>query len=1550
MSSPGNPSLSTIVRGTSNTTDIYFLDAGARRLIPDDQTLSYLLGGQSVTVMSDADLAAIPLGAPLPSRKDGQLLAQFYAFPPPGQTYYFMAGGMRRPVPDIPTFLALKNSGVATVTLDAADLNEIPVGQSWLTLPDGALYKGVGKIFAFAIQGAHKRAVPDATTLRDLGYSAASLITAAASDLALVADGDPFPSSSRFLNPPAAEIPLVLLPVRLETRFQGTQLWLRIFPDDVHVNSFEPELTDEERAARSVYIEQAAARADAAKAAFAAMARQLGGERAAWVANTNDPSASKASQWSRAPFTNVLPERWIVIGYQGNAAGQVLAVGPAIADSLAVGLAPDSASASDSGTKWITDFDQAIQAGMGFRIDLTPEQQRGFKRLLVIGLKTTLSATDSAARLGYLLQAHHYTDGVELLALNTPTNNTEEVASGFSAKTAYDALFSLELGPALCPSSPAADGDRLARALGIDPAMFAHIRGANGTQDEQARAMNTVMWPATWGYYLSQIVTGSVPTPDVLLPAARDHFAENVRARGHFPTVRIGQQPYGILPVCWSASWQSLEGRTLDAPLSSLLAQMRTTWENSIANVPRLPGASDAEAALVSLLGMTPSSDSFVARNVIGPEYVFSYWDFVQNDIAKTWWTTLAQKSLAEAGNFAAVMANTRLANSTYSRLFRPLSDVIVAPAPLDGTPSPAYVSQLASLGWRALRDVAMPNAPVPLLFLLLRHAALREYLDTALDLLTTAGAAQPQERIEAELFGISSAATRATSWDILQRELPGEGPVGIFLDSAKQNASLPNFVAFWNALSLLAQYSASDLDALTREVFDLASYRLDAWITSLAYFRLDTLRGAQPKAGILLGAYGWVENVQPQTAPPSSGFIHAPSLNQATAAAVMRSGYLAHRNDPEKPFEIDLSSARVRLAMHLLDGIRSGQSLGALLGYRLERTLHDTNLDVYIAPLRAMAQLEVGAGTSEVVDGLALLRSVNSDPNFWNAAGLPAAGTTDRDGVTAAINAMDDALDATADLALTESVHQLIRGNMVRAGATLDSIARGDTPPTDVDVVQTPRSGAALTYRLLSPALGTTAPGWTETPRAQAEPRLNSWAASLLGDPGRVRIRAQFVDGAGKMLSAMEIGLDQIGVAPLDVLSLPETEGVGGELAARILHVVSRARPADVPADSQIEIVTGRDPHWSADVVAVTEWLGLLHATSRLVNAARPLDPKDIVAPDDTAGTIDSGELQHRADAAETQLRAALSMLQDASANDSALMTSAAFGVANAAPMLDPSNWPQQIAAAAAELKSRTSGLDKLAAGFDRTGASANELRDHDVARLQLIFGKSFQVLPVLAADAAASWPMLWENSLSLQEGDPLTSIRWFQRAARVRPGATRLDTAILFAESLTGVPFFDLQVAQLPFAATDKWMALEASAPPTAGQVSLMAFSPTAYTAGAAIAGLMIDEWIEVWPAPLQTTGVSFQYTDPSTRAPQAILLAVRPDDFPEWTMEAVEGSVLEALSLAAIRAVDPDALGALGHYLPALYFAFNSGGPVADVVSTNFNVALRSFASDN
>jgi hypothetical protein len=107
--------------------------------------------------------------------------------------------------------------------------------------------------------------------------------------------------------------------------------------------------------------------------------------------------------------------------------------------------------------------------------------------------------------------------------------------------------------------------------------------------------------------------------------------------------------------------------------------------------------------------------------------------------------------------------------------------------------------------------------------------------------------------------------------------------------------------------------------------------------------------------------------------------------------------------------------------------------------------------------------------------------------------------------------------------------------------------------------------------------------------------------------------------------------------------------------------------------------------------------------------------------------------------------------------------------------------------------------------------------------------------------------------------------------------------------------------------------------------------------------VAGLVVDEWTEVVPDPTQLTGVSFHVDQPTSRAPQAILLAVPPTEDHTWTLDTLEAVVLETLDLAKLRLVDGEALGRptpgaaarLGQYLPAVHLATS---PAADTVTTD------------
>ena len=169
------------------------------------------------------------------------------------------------------------------------------------------------------------------------------------------------------------------------------------------------------------------------------------------------------------------------------------------------------------------------------------------------------------------------------------------------------------------------------------------------------------------------------------------------------------------------------------------------------------------------------------------------------------------------------------------------------------------------------------------------------------------------------------------------------------------------------DALKALRETTIEERQILFGEALDLASHRLDAWLTAFVERRRVALRAAK-SSGLTIGAFGWIENLERgRRGQTNGGYIHAPTLDHAKTAGVLRSAHLSHNTgpDPTGAFAIDLSSARARTALHLVDGMRQGQPLGAVLGYRLERRLHEERLDRFILTLRGLAPL-VGGNLSD--------------------------------------------------------------------------------------------------------------------------------------------------------------------------------------------------------------------------------------------------------------------------------------------------------------------------------------------------------------------------------------------------------------------------------------------------------------------------------------------------------------------------------------------------------------------------------------------------------
>jgi len=109
-------------------------------------------------------------------------------------------------------------------------------------------------------------------------------------------------ATRQLLGNVTTDLPLLLLPVRLETRFEygpdGTKpqaLKVRIYPDDIHINSHEADLTaDEVVWGRSFWsMHERAGSLSERMAAWRLLVSRFGVNRAAWITRVLAPAAGR---------------------------------------------------------------------------------------------------------------------------------------------------------------------------------------------------------------------------------------------------------------------------------------------------------------------------------------------------------------------------------------------------------------------------------------------------------------------------------------------------------------------------------------------------------------------------------------------------------------------------------------------------------------------------------------------------------------------------------------------------------------------------------------------------------------------------------------------------------------------------------------------------------------------------------------------------------------------------------------------------------------------------------------------------------------------------------------------------------------------------------------------------------------------------------------------------------------------------------------------------------------------------------------------------------
>ncbi len=1046
-------------------------------------------------------------------------------------------------------------------------------------------------------------------------------------------------------------------------------------------------------------------------------------------------AGAKDQSWTNAPRVELLPERLMLVLETGDQREEFL--GEPIPSPLFVGPDPSAPAGEqlqqlDGDLKmpdellWLADFTEAKRIGLAFAVRLTAAQAKaGFDRLYVLGARLTSDPEESQHELEALLSDHrHGRNGLALLPQGAPTNNTEAAGSGYSRDDDPDASFDDRAGRAAftTEADPAArpDGQWLAEALGLATDAVAGLRHADGFDQRDVRAMQTLLWPATLGYLLATMLHGVVSQETIA--DTRRFFTRYVSGRGAVPALRIGDQPYGILAttafsrVRWverrrelGRGWQQRDflprlfemSQVVDADWAALADKVPTVGREGV----------DAHETLLGILGLHPSSVEFHYRYAESLDLLFNRLNLT--GLAGSFLGNLL-KSALDAPAFELLRRLGSQGDGKVDLLEKyfygsqgALKGPIVDDRPLseterirvwteDGTD---YLNWLVGAAEDSLEAVRLERGfpdgpPSALLYLLARHAVLLGYADASYEFHRSHGvsdAVLAALRVEPPFIHVQTHGSSESRFAPLYRQAATVGGPGTLtvaehvaasLFGASETQGLREQV---QALKYLSQATTARLERALAEHIDTVSYRFDAWRLGFVALQLEHMRGNGPGAqaarpGIHLGAYGWLENVRPeprtleevelepelaevfkrpQDLPllrdsSNGGYIHAPSLNHAVTAAVLRSGYMANasRADPGA-MAVNLSSERVRLALDVLEGMRNGQSLAALLGYRVERDLHDSHavaeVDSFVYALRKAFPLHarklkrtatdpaVAAATIDqlearnVVNGLTLAEHVQRTGHTtypFGLADLPAASTGQAGAIAAAVDRLRDVRDAVADLALAEGVHQAAQGNFDRVGATLAAYSGGHHPP-DPDVVRTPSTGQVLTHRVglqLRPGLGAPAGA---TPRSVAEPALNAWLADVLPAPGAIACRAHWTDPVTGAAESEVVTMAQLGLQPLDLLALVRTadDQAMTELDDRVLTHALAARTPRPDAWLRIAYMeTGPGQ------VSVFEAAPLIAHTRALVGAARPLRASDVAPPGVASDQMDAAASVDRA------------------------------------------------------------------------------------------------------------------------------------------------------------------------------------------------------------------------------------------------------------------------------------------------------------------------------
>ncbi len=445
----------------------------------------------------------------------------------------------------------------------------------------------------------------------------------------------------------------------IQQKRDRNELWIRIFPDDISLETHEKHLLPEEWEMGKAFWQRIWQQADP-ETVWMEMSAAISTPRFAWIVRSTKPEnyvpgaelppvpifpepTLKAGVYTLPPVARLLPERFVVRLYKGGQHKEF--VGQPLTDPLLTGIDPthnpfdiaedaaasrftpkDTALKSPSYMQWMFDLEAAERAGMAIRIDLNqyPEYDDGVDQIFVLGTHLAADAKEGASLLTDHFENHLFNvRGFGILSQGTPTNSSGVQKSAYElndeeARAYFQSAWRDS-------SHDRTDESVLFKVLGIRP----EFRLPNGhlTDMEEALQMNRLLWPATWGYYLLQFFTPQMAESE--RKKLQSFFVNHVSGRGILPCLRVNNQPYGIVPTTSFRHLTYTNADSEDEFIAGLwtmyLSKLDEQWKGMTKKL--LSAANNAESgqrldqSFLKMLGLNASSTTWNRHWLVGRNF-----------------------------------------------------------------------------------------------------------------------------------------------------------------------------------------------------------------------------------------------------------------------------------------------------------------------------------------------------------------------------------------------------------------------------------------------------------------------------------------------------------------------------------------------------------------------------------------------------------------------------------------------------------------------------------------------------------------------------------------------------------------------------------------------------------------------------------------------------------------------------------------------------------------------------------------------------------------